>query len=81
MVSNLAFVRLFGRAALGAVSGLNASLMVFFSAIGPAFFALGLDLSGSFRMPMLLCGAGFLVLLVFAGLLPRTLAGEARPAA
>lgn len=80
MVSNLAFVRLFGRAALGAVSGLNASLMVFFSAIGPAFFALGLDLSGSFRAPLLLCGAGFVVLLVFAAGLPRTLAGEARPA-
>jgi hypothetical protein len=54
--------------------------MVFFSAIGPAFFALGLDLSGSFRAPLLLCGAGFVVLLVFAAGLPRTLAGEARPA-
>lgn len=79
MVSNLAFVRLFGRAALGAVSGLNASLMVFFSAIGPAFFALGLDLSGSFRAPTVLCGVGFLVLLAFALLLPRTLDGERAP--
>ncbi|HSG90022.1 MAG TPA: MFS transporter [Pseudomonadales bacterium] len=78
MVSAITFVRLFGRANLGAISGLNASLMVFFSAVGPALFAVGLDLTSSFAPAVALCVAGFVVLLL-AALVIRRLPAEAAP--
>ncbi|MDZ7686289.1 MAG: hypothetical protein U5O39_15890 [Gammaproteobacteria bacterium] len=40
VVSNLAFIRFFGPLHLGEISGFNASLTVFGSAVGPAAFAL-----------------------------------------
>lgn len=63
VLSNLAYVRHFGRRHLGAISGLGTSLTVLASAIGPVLFAVGLDLFGSYRMPMWLC------LILNAGLL------------
>ena len=48
VLSNLAFIRFFGRLYLGEISGLNMSLTVLGSAIGPALFSLGNDLFGSY---------------------------------
>ncbi len=66
MISNIAWVRLFGRANLGAISGQATSLTVFFSAVGPAAFALALDATGSFRPAVIASAAGFAALLVGA---------------
>jgi MFS family permease len=43
VLSNLAYVRNFGRLHLGAISGLAMSLTVFSSAVGPLLFSAGLD--------------------------------------
>lgn len=78
MISNITWVRLFGRVNLGAISGLNASMMVSFSAVGPALFALGMDLGGSVRPAVWFCMVGF-VLLLGAALFTRRLPAEAAP--
>jgi MFS family permease len=46
--------RYFGRAHLGAISGLNMSVMVFTSALGPTFFSGGQYLLGSYHAVILL---------------------------
>ena len=46
---NVAFPRYFGRDHLGAISGLNMSVLVIASAIGPALFSLCKDWLGSYR--------------------------------
>jgi len=71
MISNIAWVRLFGRANLGAISGQATSLTVFFSAVGPAAFALSLDYGASFRPAILVSALGFAALLVMALVLSR----------
>ena len=48
-LSNLAFIRFFGRQHLGQISGLSMSLVVFGSAIGPALFSIGYDLFGTYH--------------------------------
>ena len=63
VLSNMAYVRFFGRLHLGEISGLSASVTVFASAIGPALFAVGKDLTGSYRAAVLLA------LVALAGLL------------
>lgn len=63
VISNLCFIRFFGPLHLGEISGFNASLTVFGSAIGPAAFALGLDAFGSYDIPVAMC------LVLLAGLL------------
>ncbi len=63
VLSNLAFIRNFGSLHLGAISGLCASIVVFGSAIGPALFSVGLDLSGSYAAAEIICMAGLLALL------------------
>jgi len=63
VVSNLAFIRYFGPIHLGAISGLCTSLMVFASAIGPALFSVGLDVTDSYSLPIYFCGVVILVLL------------------
>ena len=63
VLSNLAYVRQFGTLHLGAISGLNTSLTVSASAIGPLLFSLGLDLFGSFDAAIYLCMVGLLLLL------------------
>ena len=80
MISNIAWVRLFGRANLGAISGQATSLTVFFSAVGPAAFALALDATGSFGAAVAGSAAGFTALLGAALFLPRT-TEEGRPPA
>ena len=66
VLSNLVFVRQFGTLHLGAISGLNTSLTVTASAIGPAFFSLALDNYGTFNAAAYGCMAGLIVLLIVA---------------
>lgn len=55
MLSNLAFVRFFGRRHLGEITGLNTSITVFASAVGPLLFSLGLDLFGGYDYAYGIC--------------------------
>ncbi len=66
MLSNLAFVRYFGLLHLGEISGLNTSVTVFASAIGPLLFSLGKDLGGTYDAAALICAAGLVLLLIAA---------------
>ncbi|MEM8768664.1 MAG: MFS transporter [Pseudomonadota bacterium] len=66
VISNVAFIRLFGSLHLGEISGLNTSLTVFASAIGPFLFSLGYELTGAYLAAELLCAAAILALLVAA---------------
>ena len=66
-LTTVTWPRFFGREHLGAISGLNVSVMVFASAIGPVLFAKGRELTGSFRVVEVLCW--FMpVAIMFAGL-------------
>ena len=49
VLMNLAMIRFFGRLHLGEISGLNMTLTVIGSAIGPVLFSLGNDLFGSYN--------------------------------
>ncbi|MEH6583356.1 MAG: MFS transporter [Halioglobus sp.] len=71
VLSNLAFIRNFGPLHLGEISGLCTSAMVFASAIGPAFFSLGLDISGSYAAAEWICLSVLLALLVAAVIIPH----------
>lgn len=71
MLSNLAFVRFFGRRHLGEISGLNTSITVFASAVGPLLFSLGLDLFGSYQSAYWVCTGLVAVLLVAAIVTPQ----------
>lgn len=71
VTSNLAFIRNFGPLHLGEISGLCTAIMVFASAIGPAMFSLGLDLSGSYATAELISLAGLAVLLIGAIVIPH----------
>lgn len=77
VVSNLAFIRFFGPLHLGAVSGFNASISVFASAIGPAAFSLATDFLGSYNAAAQICCAGLVLLLAAAVLIPQS--GEVYP--
>ena len=71
VTSNLAFIRNFGPLHLGEITGLCTSIMVFASAIGPAMFSLGLDLSGSYAAAMWLCIVMLVALLLFSLTVPQ----------
>ena len=71
VVSNLAFIRFFGPLHLGAVSGFNASISVFASAIGPASFSVAVDLLGSYGSAARICLALLVILLLAALLVPQ----------
>jgi cyanate permease len=66
VISNVAFIRLFGALHLGEISGLNTSITVFASAIGPFLFSLGFDLTGAYTAVEGLCAAAILCLLLAA---------------
>ena len=66
VLSNLAFIRYFGRLHLGEISGMNTSLTVFASAIGPALFSIGTDLFGTYRAAEWICLGGLFTLLIGA---------------
>jgi len=70
VTSNLAFIRFFGPLHLGEISGLNTSLTVFASAVGPAAFSLGLDYFGSYKTSIQLC-LGLLVCLFIASIVVK----------
>ena len=70
VLSNLAFVRNFGRVHLGAISGLSTSLTVFASAVGPVLFSVGVDLLGSYVGAVWLC-LGLNVALLAAAVVVR----------
>ena len=72
IISNLAFIRLFGTLHLGEISGLNTSLTVLASALGPFLFSLGYDLTGSYQAPELLCTTVIVGLLVAALVIRQT---------
>lgn len=54
-LATVSWPRFFGRAHLGAISGLHMSIMVFASAIGPVLFAVGRKYTGSYRAVELAC--------------------------
>jgi len=54
-LATIAFPRFFGRTHLGAIAGFEMMCVVLGSAAGPALLALGLDLSGSYAMPLYGC--------------------------
>ena len=66
VISNLAYIRLFGALHLGEISGLNTAVTVSASAIGPFLFSIGYDLSGSYLAPEVLCAVVIGCLLVLA---------------
>ena len=57
VLTTASFPRFFGRAHLGAISGLSACLLVLASAIGPLLFIEGARFLGSFRTVTLVCCA------------------------
>ena len=63
VIANLSFIRHFGRAHLGEISGLNMAVSVFASAIGPVFFSLGYDAFGTYHAPIYIGIAATTVLL------------------
>ena len=66
LLVTVAWPRLFGQKHLGAISGMNMSIMVFASALGPVFFSAMKWVTGDFGMVKVLCLIMSLVLLVFA---------------
>ena len=66
VISNVGFIRLFGSLHLGEISGLNTSLTVFASAIGPFLFSLGHDLFGTYASAEILCAVAIACLLIAA---------------
>lgn len=73
MLSNLAFIRHYGPRHLGEISGLNAALMVFASAIGPLLFSLAYDITGTFAAGPVLSIVALLALFMAAALIPQPL--------
>ena len=73
MLANLAFIRHYGRKRLGEISGLNSSLTVFASAIGPLLFSVACDVSDAFTAGQMLCSAALLALILDSALIKQTL--------
>jgi MFS family permease len=65
LLMTITWPKYFGREHLGAISGLNLSMLVFGSAIGPILFSASLWLFESYRAGLLICLA--VTLLLFAG--------------
>ena len=61
-LSSLAYVRFFGRKHLGEISGSAVALSVIGSAVGPALFSLGKDLSGGYTGIAWFCAVAFVAL-------------------
>ena len=73
ILANLAFIRHYGRKRLGEISGLNSSLTVFASAIGPLLFSVACDVSDAFTAGQMLCIAALLALILDSALIKQTL--------
>lgn len=65
ILSNVTWPRFYGRGHLGAISGFVLAMTVTGTAVGPYFFSLGRDLSGSYMAPALVCTV--LVVVLFLG--------------
>jgi MFS family permease len=65
LLMSVTWPKYFGRRHLGAISGLNMSLLVFGSAIGPMLLSLSLTRLGSYRASLLICLG--VTLLLFIG--------------
>ena len=63
---NVTYPRYFGRDHLGAISGLNMSILVIASAVGPYLFSFGKNYLGSYRNTALLVLLLPLVMLVLS---------------
>ena len=72
-LANLAFIRHYGPKHLGEISGLNTSLTVFASAIGPLLFSVAYDVSGTFTAGPMLCFAALLALILVSALIKQPL--------
>jgi sugar phosphate permease len=64
ILSNVTWPRFFGRAHLGAISGLATAFVVGGTAIGPYLYSFARDVSGSYAPAALSCAAAAVVLLV-----------------
>jgi cyanate permease len=73
MLSNLVFIRHYGPKHLGEISGLNAALTVFASAIGPLLFSLAFDITGTFASGPMLSIVALMGLFVAALVIPQPL--------
>lgn len=71
VLSNLAFIRFFGPAHLGEISGLNTSVTVLASAIGPFLFSFSRDYSGSYTAAITGCLAALILLLIVSALISQ----------
>ncbi len=71
-LSNLAFIRFFGRDYLGEITGFSMTLVVFGSAIGPALFSAGYDLLGTYHAAVWLSLGLLMMLLVAAVIIPQS---------
>ncbi|MFU8814738.1 MAG: hypothetical protein ACNA7W_05295, partial [Pseudomonadales bacterium] len=69
VLSNLGYVRNFGRLHLGEITGLSTALTVFASATGPLLFSLGVDWFASYAAAVTVCLVMNLVLLVAAAII------------
>ena len=66
LVLSIAWPTYFGRKNLGAISGLNMTIIIFFSAIGPWIFSQSLALSNSYRPAGYVCLSAVLILFILS---------------
>ena len=66
LILSIAWPTYFGRKHLGAVSGLNMTVIIFFSAVGPWIFSQSLSLFGSYKAAGILCLSVVLILLILS---------------
>jgi MFS family permease len=66
LLGTVVWPRLFGQRHLGAISGMNMSIMVFASALGPVLFSVMQGITGDFVLVKLLCLLMTVALLIFA---------------
>jgi cyanate permease len=72
-LANLVFIRHYGPKHLGEISGLNSTLTVFASAIGPVLFSVAYDITGTFTTGPMLSIVILLVLFVASVLVKQPL--------
>jgi len=70
-LSNLAFIRFFGRDYLGEITGFSMTLIVLGSAIGPALFSAGYDMLGTYHAAVWFSLGLLALLLVAAVIIPQ----------
>ena len=66
LILSIAWPTYFGRKNLGAISGLNMTVIIFFSAVGPWIFSQSLSIFGSYKAAGILCIAVVIILLILS---------------